>query len=94
MPRFAILGITGISVGLIVRHIIGDNGFGPVADALLGITGAFVVAWAIGQSELGWSSKASLTIWAAASLPYLAHVLAKGRTRIADRQPRQERASK
>ena len=94
MRGFSILVVTGISVGLVMRLIIGDEGYGPVADALLGITGALAAAWVIGQSELGWSWRANFTIWAAASLPYLAHVRARGQTRITDRQARQQRASK
>jgi uncharacterized membrane protein YeaQ/YmgE (transglycosylase-associated protein family) len=94
MLAFALLVVTGIVVGLVVRHIIGDHGYGRAADVLLGLTGALAGAWAIHQGELGWSWKANFTIWAAASLPYLAHVRARGRTRIAGQQERQERASK
>ena len=94
MLDFSILVITGISVGLVVRLIIGDKGYGPVADALLGITGALAAAWVIGRGELGWSWRANFTIWAAAALPYLAHVRARGNARITARQERQQRASK
>jgi uncharacterized membrane protein YeaQ/YmgE (transglycosylase-associated protein family) len=64
-------------VGLYVRWIRGDEGYGAVADALLGITGAFAAAWAIGQGEIAWSSRATATIWAAAALPCIAHVIAR-----------------
>jgi uncharacterized membrane protein YeaQ/YmgE (transglycosylase-associated protein family) len=94
MLAITLLVITGIVVGLVVRHIIGDHGYGRAADVLLGVTGAFGAGWVTRQSELAWSWRANFTIWAAASLPYLAHVLARGRTRIAIRQPPQERASK
>jgi uncharacterized membrane protein YeaQ/YmgE (transglycosylase-associated protein family) len=94
MLSFTLVVLTGIVVGLVVRHIVGDHGFGRVADVLLGITGASAAAWAIRQSELSWSWRVNFMIWAAASLPYLAHVRARGRTRIAYRQARQERTSK
>jgi uncharacterized membrane protein YeaQ/YmgE (transglycosylase-associated protein family) len=94
MPGFSLLVIAGIVVGLVVRHIIADNGYGPAADVLLGIVGAFAAGWAMGQSELGWTWRVNFTIWAAAALPYLAHRLTRGRTRIAGRQARQQRASK
>ena len=52
MLAFTSLVITGIVVGLVVRHTIGDHGYGRAADVVLGITGAFGAGWATRESEL------------------------------------------
>jgi uncharacterized membrane protein YeaQ/YmgE (transglycosylase-associated protein family) len=40
-------GIAGALVGLYVRWVLGDRGYGVVADALLGVTGAIAANWAV-----------------------------------------------
>ena len=72
-----LLGI-GIVVGLIARVIAGGRAYGPVADALLGITGAFAADWilrVVTHAELSWAAVTLGTIWGAAALPLVAHLL-------------------
>jgi len=83
-----LLVIAGASVGLFVRLIIGDKAYGAVADALLGITGAFAAHWVIGQAEIAWDSRALFTIWAAAFFPCMAHFLARRNQSDVGRQMR------
>jgi uncharacterized membrane protein YeaQ/YmgE (transglycosylase-associated protein family) len=91
---FTLLVIAGVFIGLVVRYILGDKAYGAVADALLGTTGAFAADFAIGPGEITWSSRALLTIWAAAFLPCLAHFLSRRLTRVADREVGQQRLPK
>lgn len=72
----------GIISGLATRNIAGGKAFGPVADALLGITGAFAVDWILGvtHTEVSWSSSTVLTIWGAAAPPLLAHFVVRRQT--------------
>jgi uncharacterized membrane protein YeaQ/YmgE (transglycosylase-associated protein family) len=75
--------VVGIAVGLIARVIAGGRAYGPVADALLGITGAFAADWILRvviHAELSWAAFTLLTIWGAAALPLLAHLLAGRQT--------------
>jgi uncharacterized membrane protein YeaQ/YmgE (transglycosylase-associated protein family) len=88
MLYFTLLVIAGALIGLYVQVISREKAYGAVADALLGITGAFAAAWAIGPREITWSARASLTIWTAAFLPYLSHFLARRRMSAAGRQVR------
>jgi uncharacterized membrane protein YeaQ/YmgE (transglycosylase-associated protein family) len=77
-----LLGL-GIVVGLIARVIAGGRAYGLVADALLGITGAFAADWILQagtHAELSWATVTLLTIWGAAALPLLAHLLAGRQT--------------
>jgi uncharacterized membrane protein YeaQ/YmgE (transglycosylase-associated protein family) len=83
-----LLILAGASVGLFVRFIVGGKAYGAVADALLGITGAFVADWVIGQAEIVWSSRAVLTIWSAAFFPCVAHFLARRNRSTVRRQMR------
>jgi uncharacterized membrane protein YeaQ/YmgE (transglycosylase-associated protein family) len=83
---FAVLVVAGASVGLVARLILGDKAYGVVIDALLGITGAFAANWAIGRNEVTWSWRATLTIWAAAFLPWIAHFRARRNSRSASRE--------
>jgi uncharacterized membrane protein YeaQ/YmgE (transglycosylase-associated protein family) len=62
-------GIAGALVGLYVRWVLGDKGYGVVADALLGVTGAIAANWAAGSGDMDWSARATATIWASAALP-------------------------
>jgi uncharacterized membrane protein YeaQ/YmgE (transglycosylase-associated protein family) len=80
--------VAGASVGLFVRLIVGDKAYGAVADALLGITGAFAARWVIGQADIAWDSRALFTIWAAAFLPCVAHFFARRNRSTVDRQMR------
>jgi uncharacterized membrane protein YeaQ/YmgE (transglycosylase-associated protein family) len=69
----------GIFSGLVTRAILGGKAYGLVADALLGITGAFAVDWTLGLSThngMSWTDSTLLTIWGAAALPLLAHFCA------------------
>jgi hypothetical protein len=71
-----LLGI-GIVVGLIARVIAGGRAYGPVADALR-ITGAFAADWilrVVTHAELSWAAVTLGTIWGAAALPLVAHLL-------------------
>jgi uncharacterized membrane protein YeaQ/YmgE (transglycosylase-associated protein family) len=73
----------GILTGLITRLIVGGKACGLVADALLGITGAFAVDWMLGVPTpvpLSWSGSATLTIWGAVALPLIAHLLTRRQT--------------
>lgn len=72
----------GILTGLVTRTIVGGKAYGLVADALLGVTGAFAVDWALREtySTISWSNSTLLTIWGAAALPLLAHFLTKRHT--------------
>ena len=75
--------IIGILTGLVTRAIVGGKAYGPVADALLGITGAFAVDWMLAvltQTNMSWSDSTLLTIWGAAALPLLAHFFARRQT--------------
>jgi uncharacterized membrane protein YeaQ/YmgE (transglycosylase-associated protein family) len=73
----------GILTGLVTRNIVGGEAYGPMADALLGITGAFFVNWILElltHATMSSSNSALFTIWGAAALPLLAHVLARHHT--------------
>ena len=75
--------IIGILTGLVTRAIVGGKAYGPVADALLGITGAFAVDWILAvltQTNMSWSDSTLLTIWGAAALPLLAHFFTRRQT--------------
>ena len=82
MLAFPWLVAIGIITGLVARKIVGGKAFGPVADALLGITGAFAVDWILGvtNTTMSWSSSGVLTIWGAAALPLFAHFWSKRQT--------------
>jgi uncharacterized membrane protein YeaQ/YmgE (transglycosylase-associated protein family) len=70
----------GILAGLVTRTVVGGEAYGPVADALLGITGAFAVNWMLGvltHTTISWSNCALFTIWGAAALPLLAHFFSR-----------------
>ena len=70
----------GILAGLATRSIVGGQAYGPIADALLGITGAFFVNWILElltHTTMSWSDSTMLTIWGAAALPLLAHLLTR-----------------
>ena len=69
--------IAGALVGLYVRWVLGDRGYGVVADALLGVTGAIAANFAAGRGEMDWSARATATIWASAALPFTAHLIAR-----------------
>jgi uncharacterized membrane protein YeaQ/YmgE (transglycosylase-associated protein family) len=61
----------------------GGKAYGPAADALLGVTGAFFVNWMLGllaHTTISWSSSTFFTIWGAAALPLLVHFLATHQT--------------
>jgi len=73
----------GVFTGVMTRTIVGGKAYGLVTDALLGITGAFVVDWilrVLTHTTISWSNSALLAIWGAAALPLLAHFLAKRNT--------------
>lgn len=73
----------GVLTGLVTRTIVGCKAYGAVADALLGITGAFAVDWVLAgltHTSMSWSDSALLTIWGAAGLPLLAHFFARRQT--------------
>ena len=73
----------GIFTGLVTRTIVGGKAYGRVADALLGITGAFFVNWILElliQTTMPWTNSTLLTIWGAAALPLFAHFLARHQT--------------
>jgi|SRR5438477_2721029 len=75
--------IIGILTALVTRTIMGGEAYGPVADALLGITGAFAVDWMLGvvtPTTISWSNCTLFTIWGAAALPLLAHFIARRQT--------------
>ena len=75
--------IVGIIAGLVTRTIVGGKAYGPVADALLGITGAFAADWVLetfAPTPMDWTNSALITIWGAAALPLLAHFFARRRT--------------
>jgi uncharacterized membrane protein YeaQ/YmgE (transglycosylase-associated protein family) len=84
MLAFWWLLIIGILAGLVTRTIVGGEAYGPVADALFGITGAFAVDWILGAEAhttiISWSNSALFTIWGAAALPLLAHFYARRQT--------------
>jgi|SRR5215475_1082693 len=72
--------IIGILTGLLTRAIVGGKAYGSVADALLGITGAFAVDWIMGvlsKSPMSWSDSTLITIWGAVALPLLTHFLTR-----------------
>ena len=74
----------GILTGLVTRTVVGGEAYGLVADALLGITGAFAVDWMLGvvtHTTISWSNCTLFTIWGAAALPLLAHFFARRQTR-------------
>ena len=82
LPPLGLL-IIGIITGLVTRTIVGGKAYGPVADALLGITGAFAADWALeifAPAPMYWTNSTLLTTWAAAALPLLAHFFARRRT--------------
>ena len=69
----------GALTGLITRTIVGGKAYGTIADALLGITGAFAVDWVLGMlthTTVSWQNATLLTIWGAAALPFFVHRLA------------------
>jgi uncharacterized membrane protein YeaQ/YmgE (transglycosylase-associated protein family) len=73
----------GIVTGLITRTIVGGEAYGRVADALLGITGAFFVNWMLElliNTTMPWTNSTLFTIWGAAALPLFAHLLARHQT--------------
>lgn len=75
--------IIGIISGVVTRTIVGGKAYGPVADALLGITGAFAADWVLEifvPPPTYWANSALLTIWGAVALPLLAHFFARRRT--------------
>ena len=74
--------ILGTLTGLVTRTIVGGKAYGPVADALLGITGAFAVDWILGvtNTTMSWPNSSVLTIWGAAALPLFAHFWTKRQT--------------
>jgi len=75
--------LIGILTGLTTRFIVGGKAYGSVADALLGITGAFFVNWLLEMlthAAIPWSNSTLFTIWGAAALPLLAHFLARHQT--------------
>jgi len=58
--------IIGILTGLVPRTIVGGKAYGAVADALLGITGAFAIDWmlrVVHHTTISWSSSTVFTIW-------------------------------
>ena len=72
--------IIGIFTGLVTRTIVGGKAYGAVADALLGITGAFAVDWmlrVVSHTTISWSNSTVFTIWGAAALPLLVHFFAR-----------------
>jgi uncharacterized membrane protein YeaQ/YmgE (transglycosylase-associated protein family) len=74
----------GILTGIVTRTIVGGKAYGLVADALLGITGAFAVGWILqtpSHTVLSWSDSTLFTIWGAAALPLLAHFFGRRNTR-------------
>jgi uncharacterized membrane protein YeaQ/YmgE (transglycosylase-associated protein family) len=75
--------IIGIITGLVTRAIVGGKAYGAVADALLGITGAFAVDWMLRvmpHITISWSNSTLFTIWGAVALPLLAHFFARRQT--------------
>jgi uncharacterized membrane protein YeaQ/YmgE (transglycosylase-associated protein family) len=81
MHTYLWLLITGILTGLVTRTIVGGKALGAVADALLGITGAFAVDWILRvvphTTAVAWSYSTLFTIWGAAALPLLVHFFAR-----------------
>ena len=81
MHTYLWLLITGILTGLVTRNIVGGKALGTVADALLGITGAFAVDWILRvvphTTAMSWSNSTLFTIWGAAALPLLVHFFAR-----------------
>jgi len=67
------VGLAGWTSGVIV----GGEGFGRVADILLGISGAFLVRFIMEQVgiPLGYVNLLLLTIWGAAAPPATARLL-------------------
>lgn len=56
--------------GLANETLVGCKAYGPVADALLGITGSFAVDWILAvltHTSMSRSDSALLTIWGAAA---------------------------
>jgi len=76
------LVVIGILIGLATRTVVGGKAYGSVADALLGVTGAFAVDWVLGLfNHTTRSSDSTLfTIWGAAAPPLLAHFVARRQT--------------
>ena len=57
----------------------GSKAYGPVADGLLAITGAFAVDRVFGvliDTTMTWADSAVFTIWGGAEPPLLAHFVA------------------
>jgi uncharacterized membrane protein YeaQ/YmgE (transglycosylase-associated protein family) len=77
--------LTGIIVGLLVRHITDDRAYGAIADCLLGITGAFAAEWLIEAMRFSGmvarNERLVVAIWTAAALPALVRFVAKHRRR-------------
>ena len=79
LAAWALLAI-GILTGLVTRILLGGKAYGPVADALLGITGAFAVDWMLGvlvHTPMSWSNPTLFTIGGASTPPMLAHFFAR-----------------
>lgn len=75
--------VIGIFTGIVTRTIVGGKAYGLVADALLGITGAFAVDWILqtpSHTVLSRSDSTLFAIWGAAALPLLAHFVARHQT--------------
>jgi uncharacterized membrane protein YeaQ/YmgE (transglycosylase-associated protein family) len=81
MQTYLWLLITGILTGWVTRTIVGGKALGAVADALLGITGAFAVDWMLRvvphTTAISWTNSTLFTIWGAAALPLVVHLLAR-----------------
>ena len=81
MLTYSWLLILGILTGLVTRTIVGGKAYGAVADALLGITGAFAVDWmlrvVLHTTAISWSNSTLFTIWGAVALPLLVHFFAR-----------------
>jgi len=76
--------LIGTLTGLVTRIIVGGKAYGAVADALLGITGAFAVDWMLRvvshTTKISWSNSTLFAIWGAAALPLLVHFFARRQT--------------
>lgn len=82
MPPYLWL-LIGIFVGMLARFVMNGQAFGSFVDIILGVVGAFMANWVVQlpniETQLSWAGKSSIMIWAAASLPLLARILAKHR---------------
>jgi len=71
--------VVGILTGVVTRTLVGSKAYGPVADGLLAITGAFAVDRVFGvliDTTMTWADSAVFTIWGGAEPPLLAHFVA------------------